>query len=396
MNLSGTTTAWPTRRAGRATVLAQFGAARTDLLHWALTTGDPLADAAAEEMHALGMRRARALFARGVREGLEALEDAPPALSALLAAAQSVPAYVDDDLLDTGSSAYFSSPASVHIVSLSAGSLVRVYESPSIATVLAASGRFVDDAGRRIQETGRWLLKAMLPGSLRRGAPGYVATLEVRMLHAHMRRHALERGYDAEAFGTPVNQVDLARTWMDFTLTAFTTEEALGQGLSRRETASLYRYWWYVGHLLGIDSRLIEGIADNTAARRLDDVLQAVTGPLPPEAAVLTDATLRAVSDELRELLHVPPYLSRPFLDAITRRTHGDAVCQDLGVPARPVAGLLLAATTATLRRRRERYRADPAAWRTRHAGNLQEVRQFLAEAAEPTAFERGATSGAD
>ncbi|WP_060712007.1 DUF2236 domain-containing protein [Pseudonocardia sp. HH130629-09] len=71
-----------------------------------------------------------------------------------------------------------------------------MYESPSIAKVLSTTGRLVDRADKRLTETGAWLTQAMLPGNLRRGRPGYVATLNVRMLHAHMRRLALDRGYD--------------------------------------------------------------------------------------------------------------------------------------------------------------------------------------------------------
>jgi hypothetical protein len=208
---------WPMERAGRSTVLAQFGQARADLMQWALTTGDVLADAVVAEMHETGMRQARPVVDQGIREGLESLADPPPALKALLRQTESVPAYVDDSLLDQGPMTFYTSPPPVHIVALNAGSLIRVYESPSISKVLTTTGRLVDAAQRRIQETGAWPTQVMLPGGLRVGQPGYVATLEVRMLHAHMRGLALNRGYDSSADGSPINQVDLGRTWMDFT-----------------------------------------------------------------------------------------------------------------------------------------------------------------------------------
>jgi len=119
-------------------------------------------------------------------------------------------------------------PAAAHVVSLSAGALIRVYESPSISQVLATSGRLIEGADRRIRETGKWVSTVMLPGSLRPGGPGYVATLQVRMLHANMRRLARSRGFDEAAYGAPINQVDLARTWMDFTLTSLRAEETDG------------------------------------------------------------------------------------------------------------------------------------------------------------------------
>ena len=50
-----TTTTWPSGRSRHSAVLAQFGEGRADLMGWALTTGDPLADAVVTEMHEIGM-----------------------------------------------------------------------------------------------------------------------------------------------------------------------------------------------------------------------------------------------------------------------------------------------------------------------------------------------------
>ncbi|MEJ8280894.1 oxygenase MpaB family protein [Pseudonocardia spirodelae] len=391
-----TTTAWPSSRSSRSAVLAQFGEGRADLMQWALTTGDPLADAVVAEMREIGAATARPLLTRGIEHGLGSLTDPPPALAALLTATETPPAYVDDDLLDLAPRPWFSSPTPVHILSLSAGALVRVYESPSIAKVLSTTGRLVDRAERRLTETGTWLTQAMLPGGLRRGGPGYVATLNVRMLHAHMRALALDRGYDSAADGVPVNQVDLARTWMDFTLTSWVAEEMLGFDLTGRELAGLYRYWWYVGHLLGIDARLVEGITGHDAARRVDDLLQAVTGPVSDESALLTAATLDSIASLLQDLLRVPARLSRPALDAITRRIHGVATSTDLQVRPAPVADALLGPAVAGLRQARARRRRSPERWRAAIDAGVAAERERAGSPGEPTAYQRGATGSAD
>ena len=388
--------AWPAGRAGRPTVLAQFGQARADLMQWALTTGDVLADAAVAEMHQLGMARARPMVSKGIRDGLASLDDPPPALEALLRQAETRPDYADDELLDRGSMPYYTSPLPVHIIALNVGALLRVYESPSIAKVLTTTGRLVEGAPRRLQETGAWLTRVMLPGGLRTGQPGYVATLEVRMLHAHMRRLALDRGYDTTVDGAPINQVDLGRTWMDFTLTAYTAEALLGFGLSNRELAGLYRYWWYVAHLLGIDARLVEGITSHEAAGRLDAVLQTVTGPVTEDAAVLAEATLASATAALHRLVRVPPGLARPALHAIARRIHGDGMCQDLRVPAAPVADAWLGPVLSGLARSRDRRRQDAGRWQAAIDHNLAATRALLAQPAEPTAYQRGATGTHD
>ncbi|WP_306368151.1 oxygenase MpaB family protein [Nocardiopsis sp. CC223A] len=283
----------------------------------------------------------------------------------------------------------------MHVIALNAGSLIRVYGSPSISTVLTTTGRLVDSAQRRIQETGAWLTRVMLPGCLRVGRPGYAATLQVRMLHAHMRRLALNRGYDASADGSPTNQVDLGRTWTDFTLTAYTAEAILGFGLSSREQADLYRYRWYVAHLLGIDERLVRGIAGNEAAARLDAVFQTVTGPATEDSAVLADATLESATSALHGLLHVPREPARPALNAIARRIHGDAVCQDLRIPP-PARRRLAGPVLSGLALARDRRRRDPQRWQAAIDRNLAAALDLAARPARPTAYQRVATGSAD
>src|ERR1700728_3184264 len=263
--------AWPTKRGQESGVVLQFGQARARLARWALVTGDPLADAAAAEIHEQG-RPARAALEQGIQGGLSSVAGAPPAVTALLADAERLPAFAGGDLPDRGCAPFYMTPNPVHMISLSAGALIRVYESPSISKVLATTGRLIDGADRRIRETGKWVSSVMLPGSLHPGGVGYAATLRGRMLHANMRHLARARGFDEAAYGAPINQVALARTWMDFTVTSLRAEKAMGFGLTTSETATFYRYWWLLAHLLGIDPRLVEGISSNEQAARVDEL----------------------------------------------------------------------------------------------------------------------------
>jgi hypothetical protein len=99
-----------------------------------LTTGDPLADAVAQDMHRedrAGSKAVRDSLREGLAGGLSSLSNPPPSVAALLADAERAADYVDDALLDKGSDAFHSMPGPAHIVSLSAGALIRVYESPS-------------------------------------------------------------------------------------------------------------------------------------------------------------------------------------------------------------------------------------------------------------------------
>jgi hypothetical protein len=372
--------AWPHGRGTRSSLIAQFGTDRADLAGWALTTGDPLADAVVADVHE-AHPQARQAVQSGIRDGLDSLVDPPDSVVALLTDTERLPAYVDRDLLDHGSAPFYTMPPAVHLISLSAGALIRVYESPSIAAVLATTGRLVDGADRRIRETGKWVAIAMLPGSLRVGQPGYVATLQVRMLHANMRRLVRSRGFDERAYGTPINQVDLARTWMDFTVTSLRAEESMGFGLTTSETATLYRCWWLLGHLLGIDARLIEGISSNEQAGRVDELLQAVTGPLIPESATLAAATLDSIAGELHDALKLPESIGAKALSALARRFHGDAIADELQIESSGAADAVISRAISVIRSHRSKERQDAEQWQQNQEKYLAESRAQLADA---------------
>jgi hypothetical protein len=258
--------------------------------------------------------------------------------------------------------------------------------------VLATTGRLVDGADRRIRETGKWVATAMLPGALRVGQPGYEATLQVRMLHANMRRLVRSRGFDESAYGTPINQVDLARTWMDFTVTSLRAEESMGFGLTTNEAATLYRVWWLLGHLLGIDARLIEGISSNEQAHRVDELLQAVTGPLIRESATLAAATLASIAGELHGALNLPEPVGAKALSALARRFHGDAVADELQITSSSAANAMISHASSVIRSRRLQARRHAEHWQRNQAKYLAESRAQLA-GADHAQYETGVGS---
>jgi len=74
---------------------------KADYMVRMLSVGDPLADAAIVEMDALGKEGRRILNA-GLADGLENLTEHPPAITALLQQLETMPAWVDPDMLGRG------------------------------------------------------------------------------------------------------------------------------------------------------------------------------------------------------------------------------------------------------------------------------------------------------
>lgn len=187
-------------------------------------------------------------------------------------------------------------------------------------------------AKRRIMETGVWNVVSVLPGGLLRGADGYVHNLQVRLLHARVRQALLKRNWDASLTGIPINQVELARTWLDFTYVPFSALQNFGITFSRQELVDLYHFWQYIAYLLGIDERLYRDITDQESARELLALIDTTARGANEDSKALTQAMLTAVA----ELLHLITPLSFPLsfdvISAVTRRLHGHALADQLGV----------------------------------------------------------------
>src|SRR3981189_1631825 len=105
-----------------------------------LAVGDPLADAVIVEMDALG-KEGRRIFNAGLADGLESLTERPPDITALLQQLETMPAWVDPDMLRGGEVASLSVSPLWYELSAIGSALVHTYASPAIARLLVQTGR---------------------------------------------------------------------------------------------------------------------------------------------------------------------------------------------------------------------------------------------------------------
>ncbi len=320
-----------------------------------LAVGDPLADAVIVEMDALGKEGRRILNA-GLADGLESLTECPRAITALLRQLETMPEWVDPDMLGRGEIAALSVSPFWYVLTAIPSALVHTYASPAIARLLTQTGRLTTIAPRRLAETGMWAGQATMPGGLRRGAPGYQATVQVRLLHARMRSSALKHGWDAAEWGVPISQVDVARTWLDFTLTPSQALAALGIELTQAEQNSLYQYWHYIGYLLGLeDNSFYRDITDHDSAREVRHLLDLTIGAPGENSRALTAAMV----DAQAELLASGPQPLMPraefsdLIHGILRRSFGDERADQLGIPVSSAAPFLVMIALANSEARR-------------------------------------------
>lgn len=350
---------------------------RADRVVPLLTTGDPLADAVIAELDHHGAQARRALDA-GLRNGLASLTEPPPtAVAALLGQLETPPSWLDPLMLHRGDVATLSVPPLWFGLCSLTSALAHTYASPATARALTRTGRATDMAARRLAENGVWVRQAARPGGLLRGGPGYLATVEIRLQHARMRATAVE-DWDMGAPGLPIGRLDMARTWLGFTLVAFQALEAVGIGMNPEEERYLYQYWSYVAHLLGLDESLHQDVGDHADARRLLDLLDSTT-PRPDEnsrllTTAMVDAQARAMAgtpsvdlseEQLRHLIH-----------SVLRRTFGEERGDQLGIPAVPSATDLIPLISQL--NRQARY------WQTYSPASAHEARRRALEGPGP------------
>lgn len=371
-----TARAWPTKRGAKSAIRVRFGDARADLIAGALHTGDPLADAVAADIRSGGQAVSRQL-SQGIKQGLSSLRSPRPAVEALLTDIERKPGYIDDELISAGSRAYYSVAPLFHQIALSVGSLINVYASPAIANVLIGSGELLDDVERRIKATGDWLITTMLPGTLRPGGSGYVATIEVRMLHTNVRWEQTRHGYDSGAFGIPINQADLARTWLDFTYTMCQALTRLGVEFTAEELSEIYRLWRYLGHLLGIDPNLYGNITNHHDAAALRALLDATNEPPTRHSTQLTEAVLGVVASGMAEKTGLPPKAARSLINALARRIHGKIKADSLGIPSSRIT-VALPLLTRKASRNRASLRRRPQKWAQTIEMNMNSARALV------------------
>ncbi|MEW2134852.1 oxygenase MpaB family protein [Streptomyces sp. NPDC005435] len=313
---------------------------KADLMADMLQVGDPLADAVIAEINELG-KDARAQLNKGITEGLDSVPDATPAIKAFLAQVEQVPEWVDRAALEAGEETYRSVPPLWQLLSSAGGQLVHTYASPSIAKLLVQTGQLHKMAPRRLAETEMWVLQTVLPGGLLRGAPGYVSTAQVRLLHARVRATALKHGWDHAEWGVPINQVDIARTWLDFTIVPYLAKEKLGVRFTEQEQRALYRYWHYVAYLLGLDERFYGGINSHADAAALLDLLDSTITPPDDNSRALSEALLDSYVDLLTGLVPMERDALRDLVNGLVRRTFGDKFADALHIPPSGHAALI-------------------------------------------------------
>jgi hypothetical protein len=320
----------PSRFLNSAGARARFGD-RVDRLGEYLTRVDPAADAVVEAIEAMPSGAGWDLFRRASRTGIASATGAPEAFRAFFGEVERVPLWVDWDILDRAGSVLLRAGPLGGIV-LGLKSLVLGYASPAGNKPLVLSGRLEEQAARRLSETARFVQATIAPGGMRPHAPGWQLTLNVRLIHAQVRRMILRSGrWDAASWGAPINQHDELGTSLLFSVVVMEGLRQLGAHIAQADADAYVQLWRWSGWLMGIELDLLP--ATESEGRRLGEIIASTQGPPDDDSRRLARALIEG---PLRDATTPDGKASAErmvrFSRAMCRSLLGDLTADQMGV----------------------------------------------------------------
>ena len=214
---------------------------------------------------------------------------------------------------------------------LFAASLPVLYAKQQGVPVLAITRKLSDVTTfqRRIVETAQFLMDVTDQSAFTDNGRAIRTVQKVRLMHAAVRHYIRhdERwasNWDA-AWGTPINQSDLAGTMLSFSVTVVEGLEKAGIHVSDADKEAYLHLWKLIGHIMGIVPALMpETYVDGVAM--MNKWMSRRHGA--SESGTLLTRTLLDFMHE-----RVPGRRFDSYTTNWMRFWLGDPLCDDLGVP---------------------------------------------------------------
>jgi ER-bound oxygenase mpaB/B'/Rubber oxygenase, catalytic domain len=224
-----------------------------DVLEPMRHVGDPLADKVISTLVDAGeIASVNAVMRNLVENEYWVPETLPAIVRDYLQSTADLPPWADSAKIAAGQQVFWRYGPRLILI-LHCYSLPFCYVARKGVQVLALTSRLTGNAARRIVETAQMLVDVMQPGGLESPEGRGRRTIQkVRLMHAAVRRLAVQSPAWRNEFDLPVNQEDLAGTLMSFSWIALDGLEKLGILLSDTEKEAYLHCWQVIGHQLGI------------------------------------------------------------------------------------------------------------------------------------------------
>ncbi|MBJ8347582.1 oxygenase MpaB family protein [Antrihabitans sp. YC2-6] len=220
-----------------------------------LFAGDPVAERfVADVLHGdIGPKAGRKMLDTALANGIDSLDDVPAAMSELFDEFETVPDWVQPELVEQGAAIW--RRWGTMLFSFAGAETLEIYTEAAVATPLSLAGGYAgDNALRRFLETCRFWMDVSEPGALLTpGSKGRATALKVRVMHVSVRsRVANHPEWDTEKWGLPISQGYMLLTLLAGSVTPGLALWSLGYHTTPSEIRALLHFQKYMGHLLGV------------------------------------------------------------------------------------------------------------------------------------------------
>ena len=235
-------------------------------------TMDPLADQAIADIY---QHRSGAQF----RETIASLTtndytlpaDLPESVQHFFEQSSQLPGWADERLIRRGHE-FFAKHIQDLLLMLGLLSLPYDYAAANGAQVLYLSERLRYNPGKRLAETGQYVLDVGAPDAFAPSGKGICSAQKVRLIHAAIRYHIVQGSGRSDArrgdarrgdarwnpeWGQPVNQEDMAGTNLSMSLIPVRGMRKLGITVEHDDMIAYIHLWNVASYLMGVDERLL-------------------------------------------------------------------------------------------------------------------------------------------
>jgi ER-bound oxygenase mpaB/B'/Rubber oxygenase, catalytic domain len=166
-----------------------------------------------------------------------------------------LPQWVDLKKMDLALTFFWKNAQQIALT-LGCYSLPYCYAAADGAQVLWLSERIKNDTFKRLEETGEFLFGIMQEKDWL-NKKNVIKILKIRLIHAIARYFSLHSKQWNSAWGTPVNQEDMAGTNLAFSYIALRGLRKSGVVSSEDEEEAYLHLWNIVGFLMGVNVQLL-------------------------------------------------------------------------------------------------------------------------------------------
>jgi len=301
--------------------------------------GDPVADAAAEDLEQLGQEESARLIHAGLHgKNRSGIRDAPETVRKFFDTCFDRPDWVDMDSFGPGCEMFHRNSRMV-LAGMVGGVLVEGF-STNIAKSFFLTGRLRDRGVRRLRQNNRHMLEIFFPEGLDIHNDGWAHSIRVRLVHSRVRSMLIKAGeWDVGEFGTPISSANLG-----FAISAFSARllhhlRNLGGRFTQEERESFMAVWRYSGYLMGIPETIL--FMDEEDALAIFDIGRICEPPPSMESIALASSLINSaplligLSDARSRRT-----LSRKIMD-ISREMIGDELADQLMYDKQEMPGAL-------------------------------------------------------